>query len=71
MQLGAENNNNINNNHNYNNNNYETIPRDSYENCIRDAENNLDGQRVYNTEIYVKTSSRNRRGNLICLYNVY
>ena len=69
MQLGAENNNNINNNNN--NNDYETIARDSYENCIRDARNNLDGQRVYNTEIYVKTSSRNRRRNLICLYNVY
>ena len=39
MQLGAENNNNINNNNN--NNDYETIARDSYENCIRDAENNL------------------------------
>ena len=45
--------------------------KDSYENCIRDAENNLDGQRVYNMEIYVRTSSRSRRRNLICLYNVY
>ena len=69
MQLGAENNNNINNNNN--NNDYETIASDSYENCIRDAENNLDGQRVYNTEIYVKTSLRNRRRDLICLYNVH
>ena len=45
--------------------------KDNYENCIRDAENNLDGQRVYNTEIYVRTSSRSRRRNLICFYIVY
>ena len=67
-----ENNNNINNNNNNsNNNNNNNKTRDSYENCIRDADNNLDGQRVYNTEIYVRTSSRSRRRNLICLYNVY
>ena len=45
--------------------------KDSYENCIRDAENNFDGQQVYNTEIYVRTSSRSRRRNLNCLYSVY